>query len=296
MLTKLKTKISNIFFRNLVSVNQYLTAPISVLFILWRKNIHPAYRMGILRKLKLARKMFKNTKRIETGTSFKGHMLMALKLLEIPPEVKGDVIECGSWKGGSAANLSLVCEIAGRSLRIYDSFEGLPTRHQNERLGGPYSPGFFRGPLEEVKDNITKHGCIECCQFIKGWYKDTLPGIKGPIVLAFLDVDYEESLDTCIKNIWPELIDTGYLFIDEANVPNYCSLFWSEKYWEKYFQRKPPGLLGAGTGVSLGEYYFGPWNGAFGASELETVAGPAWTRKDYSAFWSFYPDEFEDNI
>ncbi len=50
---------------------------------------------------------------------------MALKLLETPPEVGGIVIECGTWKGASTSNLSLVCKIVGRRLKIYDSFQGL---------------------------------------------------------------------------------------------------------------------------------------------------------------------------
>ena len=60
---------------------------------------------------------FYNTIRIQTGTSYKSHLAMALKILETPPAVLGDVVECGTWKGGSAANLSLVCRIVGRPLQ-----------------------------------------------------------------------------------------------------------------------------------------------------------------------------------
>ncbi len=69
--------------------------------------------------------MFVNTVRIESGSSFRGHLVMALKLLETPPEVGGIVIECGTWKGASTANLSLVCKLVGRRLKIYDSFQGI---------------------------------------------------------------------------------------------------------------------------------------------------------------------------
>ena len=33
--------------------------------------------------------------------------------------------------------------------------------------------------------------------------------------LAFLDVDYQASLDDCIRELWPHLTDHGYVFIDE---------------------------------------------------------------------------------
>ena len=40
--------------------------------------------------------------------------------------MEGVVVECGCFLGGSTANLSLVCEVVGRELIVYDSFEGLP--------------------------------------------------------------------------------------------------------------------------------------------------------------------------
>jgi len=113
--------------RRLLMIAQYvLTVPISTCFILSSNRIHPAYRMGFVRRLWLGFRMFWNTARIQTGTTYKTHLAMALKVLETPPGVAGDIVECGTWKGGCATNLSLVCKITGRKLRIYDSFEGLP--------------------------------------------------------------------------------------------------------------------------------------------------------------------------
>ncbi|MDA3896723.1 MAG: class I SAM-dependent methyltransferase [Desulfobacteraceae bacterium] len=237
--------------------------------------------------------MYRNTKKIKTGTTYQAHLLMALKLLEIPPDVLGDVVECGTWKGGSAANLSIVCKIVGRKLRIFDSFEGLPNGHPEDRMARHASTGLFCGAIDEVRSNISRYGEIDVCEFNKGWYQDTLPGIEGPIVLSFLDVDYEASLDICIRSVWPHLVSNGYIFIDEYLELNYCSLFFSEKYWDKYFKRKPPGLIGAGSGLPLGSYYIGPFRGLGTLSPLERPTGPAYTRKDFYSSWEFYPDESE---
>jgi len=110
--------------------------------------------------------MFLNTVRIRTGTSYKTHLAMALKILETPPEVVGDVIECGTWKGGSAANLSLVCRIVGRRLKIFDSFEGLPAGESGDREAHHYRSGDYCGTLEEVRRNIRRYGAIESCEFL----------------------------------------------------------------------------------------------------------------------------------
>ena len=53
---------------------------------------------------------------------------MSAKLVAIPPEVPGAVVECGCFGGGSTANLSLVCDIVDRELIVCDSFEGMPAR------------------------------------------------------------------------------------------------------------------------------------------------------------------------
>jgi len=233
--------------------------------------------------------MFWNKHRMQTGTSFKVHLVMALKLLETPPDVDGVVIECGTWKGGTAANLSLVCKIVGRKLLIYDSFEGLPPGDPADREAKFYSKGDFCGTLDEVRSNITKYGDIGSCAFVKGWFSDTLPSLSSPVVLAFLDVDLEASLDSCVRAVWTNLTDQGYVFIDESVSTNYCALFYSEKYWRMRFDRTPPGLIGAGSGLALGEYYAGPWSDREN-HPMQHPTGPAYTQKNMSGYWSYYPD------
>ena len=266
-----------------------LTAPISVLLILSSKKIHPAYRMNFLRKLVFGFKMMRNKLYIPTGSTFKAHLAMALKILETAPEVPGDILECGSWKGGSAANLSLICEITGRKLRIFDSFQGLPQGDPRDRQA-TYNKGDYCGTLEEVKSNITKFGAIEKCEFIKGWFHETLPQLNTPVLLAFLDVDLEASLHECVKHIWPHLVDDGYIFIDECVDLDYCALFFSERWWRNHFNRTPPGLIGAGCGLPLGEFYVGPYS-EIAAHPGQHASTGAYTRKSFSGVWTFYPDE-----
>ncbi|MEO8450974.1 MAG: TylF/MycF/NovP-related O-methyltransferase [Gemmatimonadota bacterium] len=265
-----------------------LTVPVAILFILNSKSIHPAYRMSAWRKLTLGLRMFFNTIRIRTGTSYKSHLAMALKILETPPEVKGDILECGTWKGGTAANLSLVCAIVGRTLRVYDSFEGLPAGTSEDREAKYYKAGDYCGTLDEVKANIGRCGVIERCQFVEGWFDATLPALDTPVLLAYLDVDLEASLHTCVRYIWPKLVDQGFIFIDEFVGLDYCALFYSERYWQTYFQRTPPGLIGAGTGLPLGEYYIGPFSER-GQHPTQHANAGAYTRKDYSGVWTYFP-------
>lgn len=234
--------------------------------------------------------MFMNTVVISSGSSYKGHLVMALKLLETPPGISGIVLECGTWKGASAANLSLVCKITGRKLKVYDSFEGLPDVRKGDREAKYYSKGDYYGSLAEVQRNIRRYGAIEHCEFIKGWFEDTLPKLDEPILLAWLDVDLEASLETCVRYIWPHLVDEGFIFTDECVAIDYVALFWSEKWWKVRFNRYPPGLIGAGTGLGLGNYYIGPW-AQHSDYPLWHAGTCAYTMKSMSGYWSYYPEE-----
>ena len=139
-----------------------LSTPLSTACLLSSRRIHPAYGMTVARKQWLGARMMWSNVRIPSATIYKLHLAMALKLLEMPPDVPGDVVECGSWKGASAANLSLVCKIVGRKLRIYDSFQGLPPAKEGDRQGPPYEPGDYAGGLTEVRENIRRHGASRC--------------------------------------------------------------------------------------------------------------------------------------
>jgi O-methyltransferase len=266
------------------------TVPIAISFILQSRRIHPAYRMSLVRRYALGFRMFLNSVRIPTGTSFKAHLAMALKILETPPDVPGVVLECGAWKGGSSTNLSLVCRLVGRRLKIYDSFQGLPEGRPGDREAAHYRPGDYGGSLDEVRSNINRFGAPEVCEFVSGWFHETLPHLDTPILLAFLDVDLEDSLDVCVRLVWPHLVDRGYLFTDECVGTDYVALFYSEKWWKKHFNRTPPGLIGAGTGLPLGEFYIGPWSERED-HPLQHASTGAYTAKTMSGCWSYYPDE-----
>jgi O-methyltransferase len=289
---KTRRTISDKFLNLLVKLLEWVSVPISTLIILSSNPIHESYRMSIFKKLRLGFRMYLNTRHITTGTSYRAHLVMALKIMEIPPDIPGDIVECGTWKGGSATNLSLICHIVGRKLKIFDSFEGLPEPNPGDPLS---FKGAFNGALVEVMSNIKQYGAIECCEFVKGWFEDTLPKLNSPVLLAFIDVDLESSLHTCVRWIWPNLVDQGYLFTDEAVIIEYVALFYSEKWWRKYFNRTPPGLIGAGSGIPLGQYYIGPWENRLGFynKTFEEAIPVAYTQKNMSAHWTYYPEDEE---
>jgi len=271
----------------LLRLHALLTVPLALWILMDSQTVHPAYRMGRVRRLVLALRMMRNARRIPTATSFKAHLVMAMKLLEMSPELIGDVIECGTWKGGSAANLSLVCRIVGRKLLISDSFTGLPIGDPADREAKHYRQGDYAGSLAEVKQNLRRFGAIEVCEFIEGLFQETLPKVKRPIVLGFLDVDLEASLSTCVRHIWRNLVEGGYVFTDECVGTDYVALFFSERWWRENFGSPPPGLIGAGTGLPLGDFYVGPFR-ELPSHPLQRPSTAGYTYKGMSGHWTYY--------
>jgi O-methyltransferase len=270
-----------------------LTMPLTVWFLCEDRNIRPEYGMTWPRLLRLTYRMYRNTTRVFTGTSYRAHLAMLVKLLEIPPDTEGVVVECGCYLGGSTANLSLICQAVGRELIVYDSFEGLPLSDANDRMASPAAAGFLQGPIEVVRANVEAYGAIEVCQFRKGWFSETLPHHREPIVLCFLDVDFQSSIHECLIHLWPRLTKRGYLFTDDFPVLDLCAVFFSEEFWKREFDRTPPGLIGAGTGLAMGQYWVGPFSymGGNPAYPLQTPASIAYTRKDFSGYWGYVPAE-----
>lgn len=279
------------------STYKLLSTPWAILYLAYSNRIDPAYKMNYWKRLLMGWRFYRNSRKVTSGTSWRAHLVMAICLLEMPPRKKGIVVECGCWKGSSTINLSIACRLAGRELHIFDSFEGMPPPEDGDPVAERtfkhgYIPGILSGSLQEVTDNVRRLGDIDSCTFHPGWFKDTLPGFQGEIVMMYLDVDFHASLHDCVLNLWPALVNGGIAFIDEyVNLP-YCALFFFEKYWRKYFSCNPPGLIGSGTGVQVGMHYVDP---KLRFDQRSNIQGPpesvAYCIKGEQAIWKFYPDE-----
>lgn len=223
------------------------------------KRTGSAYGVRLWTKWRLVFKMAYNNTQIVSGSSFLEHLFMATSLLRIDPAQEGVVVECGTYKGVSAANLSLVCALVNRPLEIFDSFEGLPEPGKADESHAilasaerhTYDKGSWCGQLEEVRENIRRYGNVEVCRFHKGFFDKTLPHFKTRCVQVFVDVDYRQSLETCVTALWPLLQDNGTFYTHEAMHMEIAGLFYSDGWWQEHFQCDPPGLVGAGSGIGI---------------------------------------------
>ena len=173
-------------------------------------------------------------------------------ILTVPPDAEGCVVEAGAYKGGSTAKFSIAARLANRELVVFDSFEGIPDHdepHDKNIFGGSvrFPEGSFRGTLEEVKANVARHGEIEVCSFVQGWFEETMPSFSRPIVAIYLDVDLAESTRVCLRHLYPLLAPGAVLYSQDGHLPLVIDVFNSSSFWQREVGCARPHVEGLGT-------------------------------------------------
>lgn len=145
--------------------------------------------------------------------------------------VPGDFIETGVWRGGACILMRAVLDAYGvkdRKVWLADSFEGLPTP-DDEKYPADSGDKFHTFPelavsLEEVKRNFERYGLLDDqVQFLKGWFKDTLPNAPiEKLAILRLDGDMYESTMDALHALYDKLSVGGYVIVDDYHVVAGC--------------------------------------------------------------------------
>ncbi|MBA2669954.1 MAG: class I SAM-dependent methyltransferase [Gemmatimonadetes bacterium] len=203
-------------------------------------------------------------RRIDQGIDIKTTPTDGLFLAEalLSVESAGAIVECGCYNGGSTAKLSILAELTGRHLFVFDSFEGLPDVDDYNRYdlharrslrwvrARSWTAGQYAAPLDVVKANVEKYGVLSRCTFVKGWFSETLHERLPPqIAFAFTDVDLPSSARECLLHIWPRLSERGAFFSHDIAYIKVLQEFNDEHLWKDVFRDHPPIFFGAGYGM-----------------------------------------------
>jgi hypothetical protein len=142
----------------------------------------------------------------------------------IDRDVPGDLIETGVWRGGAAIFMRALLKVRAVHDRIVfaaDSYQGLPSpnagRYPADRNRNLSKYRFLAVPLEEVQQNFEKFGLLdEQVQFVKGWFRDTLPTLADRTWSVIrLDGDLYESTINGLEYLYPNLSPGGYVIVDD---------------------------------------------------------------------------------
>jgi hypothetical protein len=134
--------------------------------------------------------------------------------------VPGDVVECGTARGGSAALMGLTLKRLGanRTLWVFDTFEGLPPPTEADpdfQIARRYT-GKCRGEIEEVSALFDRLGILPEARLVKGLFEETLPRTDtGLVAVLHLDGDWYESVKVCLDHLYDKVSPGGVIQIDD---------------------------------------------------------------------------------
>jgi len=195
--------------------------------IAWRVHEHLCYQYRLQRCSKPVRKevlfFASHQKEMEAQVlkSFAAELLQAVVDTDY---LDGDVIECGTYKGGSTILIAHVLDTIKSTKRVYacDTFEGHPyddidsaVDYHRAGRGSDTSVSYVQSKFQKFKvaDRIT---------IVKGRFEDTLLSKLGDknFSLAFLDCDLYDSAKVAYSFLHPRIVHGGCIVVHDYVEPN----------------------------------------------------------------------------
>lgn len=188
----------------------------------------------------------------------KGHTLVSpdrcyvlLTLARQALHLRGDFVECGVYKGGTAMILAKLIAASREDARLclFDTFAGMPATDPSRDL---HKAGDFadtsRAAVESRvlaipgvrRDRVELHA---------GWIPDTFAGARlADVAFAHIDVDIHRSVLDCCEHLYPRVVDGGFMVFDDYGFPT-CP--GARAAVDEFFRDKPERPLVLPTGQAI---------------------------------------------
>lgn len=146
--------------------------------------------------------------------------------------IKGAIVECGVWRGGSMMAVALTLlrlGVTDRDLYLFDTFAGMTEpgaediKHTGERAADVLasasreSHDWAVAPIDQVREAVLSVGYpTDRIHFVEGRVEHTLPAnAPAEIALLRLDTDWYSSTKHELVHLYPRLARGGVLIIDD---------------------------------------------------------------------------------
>jgi hypothetical protein len=189
-----------------------------------------------------------------------------LTLNAIDAGIPGDLVECGTWMGGSSFAMLLAQRYAygeiKRPVWMYDSFQGMSPPspedgyHARWWWGGAVNLprdvlnlNFCISPLERMMGAMAALDLVDEARVIPGWLADTLPKNKPQqIAVLRVDCDWYDPVMCVYRELEPLVSVGAPIIIDDYDAWEGCRLATHAYLTEKALPwkiRSAPGSWGA---------------------------------------------------
>lgn len=190
-------------------------------------------------KLQMSRvKALVNRLKAHTMSDFERiRSLIDLSLYLNSQQIEGDFVECGTYKGGTAAVLSRYMG-PGRHLYLYDSFEGMPPPSDKDGAEAAKWVGKCRGSVEDVHQAVKLVSTDDSrYTIIGGWFEQSFrKKLPNKVALLHCDVDWYDSVKIVLDTFYPLISEGGCIVLDDFGYWEGCREAFYDfcgKYGEK---------------------------------------------------------------
>lgn len=143
-------------------------------------------------------------------------------------DIPGNFVECGTYRGGTAAMLATLVRrysLRPRNVYAFDTFEGMPEPTEFDRHQGipanetDWGEGTLKAPIDEYLAVVCQALNVEdLVVAIPGLFAETLPENQakiGAIALLHADGDWYESTMDIFNNLYDSVVAEGFIQIDD---------------------------------------------------------------------------------
>jgi O-methyltransferase len=128
----------------------------------------------------------------------------------------GDILEIGSWKGGSGAVIATAAATPGRqnAVILADTFAGVVKAGSNDTY---YKGGEHANTSRELVAEFMRSLALNEVTILQGVFpEETAADIEDRrFALCHIDVDVYQSARDCFEWVWPKMIRGGLVVFDD---------------------------------------------------------------------------------
>lgn len=168
----------------------------------------------------------------------------------IENSIRGDVVEFGCYVGTTSLVIRKLLddyrESDKRAFHVYDSFEGLPKKTEQDvsAAGVDFAAGKLYVGKKELLHQFKSAG-LNTPTIHKGWFNElTAKDVPDCIAFAFLDGDFYGSIIDSLRLVWPRMAEGGKLVVDDYQRE---ALPGVSRALHDFFQAKPVRIEQRGT-------------------------------------------------
>lgn len=156
----------------------------------------------------------------------RGSLLTPAKLMNLylliryglPQLESGDIVEFGSYKGGSAIFMASLLRSQGSSAKVFalDTYAGMPETDAVRDLH--HKGDFIDTNIDEFRSTIRANGLEAWVTPVQGVFSDTFPSLVADgrrIALAHVDCDIYDGVKYAINESKPHMVADGYIVFDD---------------------------------------------------------------------------------